>query len=385
MSAYPPPRENVPIFDSTLFGFRSGNLDIGGGGGLTEEEMDNLYVKYPISQASGETFNGTTILTNTLSVAGPTTLQSTLSVAQDLTLGQDILMTNPGSYIRFPDATQQTIAFQTLTPNPAGIYIDANIQVNAYGQVTSASSASTENNLISRVVLTPATLPIGIAYPIVCPVGTKIVEVILCSGGGLQGTNALDTGTDTMYAGGSGASGCCAILAFEMSPPPYTIGTNNYLVAEFLPPTLPGQSVGVGLGWSNAAISYFGAFLPISLILNSICLLGGGLAGGNASIGTPGAGGVNASLGNQVSIAMVNNSLSTVYAQGQNGSSLPPIPNFTTCPFTTQPTPTCPLADFNPISTILEPLITGGYSEYSSGSITTFAQGTGGIILSFFT
>ena len=385
MADYQPPRENVPIFDTTLFGRRGLNIEGGGGGGggLTEAEMDELYVKWPISQATGETFNNSTTITNTLSVAGTAGFQSTLSVAQDLTLGQDILMTNVGSYIRFPDTTQQTIAFKPLTPNPQGVYLNANISVNAYGQVTTGSS--NPNALISRVVLTPATLLIGNVYPIVCPAGTKIVEVILCSGGGLQGTNALDTGTDTMYAGGSGASGCCAICSFEMSPPPYTIGTNNYLGAAFINPTLPGQGVGVGVGWSAAAAAYFGNFLPISLTSQSICILGGGIAGGNASIGTPGAGGNNASFANQVSLADQNNTLSTVYAQGQNGSSLPPIPSFTTCPFTPQPAPTCPLADFNPISSILEPLITGGYSEYSGGSITAFAQGTGGIVISYFT
>jgi len=51
MTSYNPPRENVPIFDSSLF------VDAEDSGGLTRAEADSLYVHYPIAQGP-VTFQG---------------------------------------------------------------------------------------------------------------------------------------------------------------------------------------------------------------------------------------------------------------------------------------------------------------------------------------
>jgi hypothetical protein len=110
-----------------------------------------------------------------------------------------------------------------------------------------------------------------------------------------------------------------------------------------------------------------------------------GAPGGNASLGVSGAGGSNESMASQISLSAPNVCYEYVYAQGQNGKSLAPIPNFTTCPFTQQPAPTCPLADYNTFSFTLFPLIRGGYSAYIGGQISATPAGTGGVVISFFT
>jgi hypothetical protein len=401
MSDYQPPRENVPIFDSTLFGPRGGNLDTsggGGGGGLTKEEMDELYLQWPQSQASGETFNGTTILTNTLSVGGATTLQSTGSVALDLTLGQDILMTGVGSYLRFPNGDQQTTGFSILNPDPSGTYVNANIIVNTYGQITTASNDTVEGRLISRQVLTTATVPVDTSYNVVVPAGCRTMEVILCGSGGVQGNNFLDTATDTMYPGGSGASGSMAVISVEIGPGPYSFPGNLFVVG-FLSntnPQNPTVKLAPVLAYTQVANTYFGAtygqtpapgVLPICFPGNQgVAVVASGTSGGNASLGVSGAGGINSSIANQISISPINNSFSTIYAQGQNGQTSPPIPNYSN-PNTLyqQPYPTCPMADFSPISTTLFPLIRGGNSTYSAGTVYPNTAGTGGIVISFFT
>jgi hypothetical protein len=51
MTSYNPPRENVPIFDSSLF------VDAENGGGLSRAEADSLYVHYPFAQGP-VTFQG---------------------------------------------------------------------------------------------------------------------------------------------------------------------------------------------------------------------------------------------------------------------------------------------------------------------------------------
>jgi hypothetical protein len=102
MSAYNPPRENVPIFDSSLFN------DEDEGGGLTQGEADLLYLKWPIGQQN-EQLNGSTTMTGQTTV-----LNSNLIL-------DGVFNTN---YLEFPDGTQQFtaatgggfISLQQITP-----------------------------------------------------------------------------------------------------------------------------------------------------------------------------------------------------------------------------------------------------------------------------
>jgi hypothetical protein len=224
------------------------------------------------------------------------------------------------------------------------------------------------------------------------------MEVILCGSGGAQGNDYVDTGFNILYPGGTGAAGSMAVIAIEIGPGPYSFAGNLFVVG-FLSntnPQNPTVKLAPALAYTQVANTYFGAtygqtpapgVLPVCFPGNQgVAVVGSGTSGGNASSGNPGIGGVNPSIANQISISDQNNSFSVVYAQGQNGSTSPPITNYTSpSTFYQQPYPTCPMADFSPISTILFPLIRGGSSSYSAGVPDPTPAGTGGIVISFFT
>jgi len=383
MSAYPPPRENVPVFDSTLFGVRGSGISGGGGDPgdcLTEAEADLLYLKFPSGQSipTGETLNGPTFMTSLLQVAGATTLSSTALVSQDLTAGQDIIMTNPGSYIQFPDLTQQTTGFIPIVPPiPVGFYVNSNITVNSFGQITSASSGTGGGGIISQIFLDPTGLGIGTPYVVTVPSTTNRVKIIACSGGGAQGTDFFD-GT-TMYAGGSGAAGSMATVNFNMGLFNAGSTVNNYLSLLFSFPANTGQGLTASVNWTSQAIAYYGGFLPQSSIPGNIVTLYGGLAGGNGSAGNPGSAGTNPAIASQILMSSTNATLITIFGQGQNGSSLAPFSGSAA-----QPKPTCALADFNILNTTLNGYIRGGYSTYSGNVATPVFEGTAGFVITFF-
>jgi len=377
MSDYLPPIENVPIFDSRLFE-RSVVGSGGGGDGLTEAEADLLYLKWPVGQNSpGETLNGPTFMTGPLQVAGATTMSSTATVSGDLTANQDIIMTNVGSYLQFPDATQQTTAFKIISPPiPVGAYANSNITVNAYGQITSAASGTGGGSIISQTAVAGGSL--GTLVPINVPAGTARLKVVMCSGGGQQGTNFLDGAT--MYAGGSGAAGSMAIVNFDLGALPYSFSGHLLDFGFFTPTTARGGNV-VALKWSTTATAYYGGFLPTSTS-KSICTLNGGAPGGNASAGTPGTAGQNASQSAQIILSATNYCLSRTYAQGQNGVQTPGF-NYATSTVA-QPRPMNPMADYNSLRTLIYDFTNGGYSTYTTGSVVPTPNGTGGVVITFF-
>jgi hypothetical protein len=388
MSDYPPPRENVPIFDSTLFGPRGGNINTGGGGGggdgITEAEADGLYLKWPSGQSvpTGETMNGPTFMTSVLQVAGATTLSSTASVSQDLTVGQDIIMSGTAgtNYLQFPDLTQQFTGFIPIVPPiPAGSYTNSSIVVNSFGQVTSASSGSGGGGIISQTFITAADIGIGSPAPVIVPSNTTRVKIIACSGGGAQGSDFFD-GT-TMYAGGSGAAGSMATVNLNMSLFNAAVNFVNYLNISFTAPVNSGQGLTASVNWTPQAVAYFTTeFLPQSTLLNgNILTLYGGLAGQNGSAGSSGAGGTNPPIASQILMSSTNASLITIFGQGQNGSSLAPFSGSAA-----QPQPTCPMADFNLLSTTLNSYVRGGYSTYSANTPTPVFQGIGGFVITFY-
>jgi hypothetical protein len=133
------------------------------------------------------------------------------------------------------------------------------------------------------------------------------------------------------------------------------------------------------VNWTSQAVSYFGSFLPQSSIAGNICTLYGGLAGQNGSAGSSGAGGVNPVISSQILLSTTNASLITIFGQGQNGSSLAPFSGSAA-----QTQPTCPMADFNLLSTTLNSYVRGGYSTYTANTPTPVFQGIGGFVITFY-
>ena len=152
MSAYLPPRENVPIFDSTLFG-----SSVTSSGGLTEAEADLLYLKWPFGQ-NNETLNGATTMTGSATVSG------------DLTAQQNIVMSGVSgtNYIQFPDGSK--------------LY-----------------NAAATSNVISTQIFTTSS-------NITFPAGTQFATIMISGAGGASGNYAYN-GVDTTTVGGAGGAG----------------------------------------------------------------------------------------------------------------------------------------------------------------------------------
>jgi hypothetical protein len=92
MSAYQPPREQLVIFDNSMF------TDTNPSGSLTREQADKLYLQFPFGQGS-ETIPAVT-------VTGTSTLNGTVSANNNLLLGGEPLV----NYLEFPDGTKQYVA-----------------------------------------------------------------------------------------------------------------------------------------------------------------------------------------------------------------------------------------------------------------------------------
>jgi hypothetical protein len=116
MSVYPPPTNEEPlsIFNPLDYIFPTD--------AITREFADKNYLKFPIAQGTENLFD--TNVTGTLDVTG------------------NIVINTVGNGITFPDNTRQTTAsaLSPLSPNPAGTYTNSTVTINAFGQVTNASS-----------------------------------------------------------------------------------------------------------------------------------------------------------------------------------------------------------------------------------------------------
>lgn len=143
MSAYPPPIENVPIFDAGLF-----PDSVSGTGGLTQSEADALYLKWPFGQTN-ETLSGSTTMT------GQTTILNSNLILDG------VYNTN---YLEFPDGTKQ------YTASTAGGYI-----------------------LLQQIT------PTATLTDIILPAGTQWCRIFAIGFGGVAGANT------TVQGGGGGA------------------------------------------------------------------------------------------------------------------------------------------------------------------------------------
>lgn len=168
MSAYNPPRENVPIFDSSLFN------TVDQGGGLTQSEADLLYLKWPIGQQN-EQLNGSTTMT------GQTTI-----------LNSNLILDGVfnANYLEFPDGTQQFTA-----------------------AISSGSNVLSIQPILSNQNIT-------------FPAGTEFATIMISGAGGTSGGYYYDPSVPSVTAGGGGGAGGCAII----NRLPMEAGTNMICV-----------------------------------------------------------------------------------------------------------------------------------------------------------
>lgn len=89
MASYPPPTENVPIFDTSLF-INPANVS------LTPDSGTSYFLKYPVAQ-------GNNILQSVV-------VSGSLQTDGVATFNDNIILETTGDYIQFPDGTQQTTA-----------------------------------------------------------------------------------------------------------------------------------------------------------------------------------------------------------------------------------------------------------------------------------
>jgi hypothetical protein len=247
---YPPPTEDVPIFDPLLF-LEAVVIAEGGGGG-------GSYLNFPFAQ--GKETMAEMDVTGVANFFSGITMTGALG--EDFKNNQNIIMngTSGTNYVQFPDSSKQYTAYTLPSPLPAsGNYTNSNITLNASGQITAISNGSGGggSSLISTQIFTTNS-------NITLPVGTAFVTIMVSGAGGASGGFYFDNPNNVTTAGGAGGAGGCAIIPRL----PMEAGTN--LVCAF---TNNNGSCTVG-------------YLPVA---NSVYLTNIPLASANA-----GAGGVTA-------------------------------------------------------------------------------------------
>ena len=114
MSAYPPPSENLPIFDSGLFG---NNSD------LTIDNLKTKFLQFPFAQTGLETIPN-------LAISSSGTAPTPVSTSNDTSIATTAFV--------------KSNALSPLSPDPAGTYTTpSSVVLNSYGQVTSATAGTT--------------------------------------------------------------------------------------------------------------------------------------------------------------------------------------------------------------------------------------------------
>jgi hypothetical protein len=324
MSAYNPPRENVPIFDASLFD------TVDSGGGLTQAEADLLYLKWPFGQVN-ETLAGNTTMTGNLILDG-------------------VAATN---YLEFPDGTQQFTA------------------------------ATGTGELISSQLISASTLTYNVPVNITPPANCRLMVVVLASGGGQVGTSAFSG--DTIYAGQSGGGGSVASTTVNLNPANQGGIASTYAYYSTAPvPATRGN--GMTFAYSTAAQSLYGITGNVAGSMGNpqILQVTGGSAGQNATVGqigtAQGGGGyitfdANPSPGTQYGLYGSTGKVSPTNGFSYSGSNITINGGRNV------------IADTfasNAVATTLASWVQGQGATYNAGATNLTAQGTGGIALFFF-
>jgi hypothetical protein len=198
--SYPPPTENVPIFDATNF-----RLDTTP---LTATSGLKYFLSYPFAQ-------GTETL-QTTNVEGLLTCDNNL-VVNKTNMIMNPNATPPTNYIQFPDGSKQYVAstgLSPITPSPAGTYTNLNATINQYGQITTASS-NTSGSTISIKAFSPLySGAIATFQYFSAPANTDWIDIYTMGGGGRSGGFGRNNGGSPVTAGGGGGgSGGCSVVS----------------------------------------------------------------------------------------------------------------------------------------------------------------------------
>lgn len=238
--SYPPPTENVPIFDAKNF--------IQDTTPLTATTGAKYFLSFPNAQ-------GTEVLQTTY-VEGILTADSNLVAKQNIIL-DGVANTN---YIEFPDGSKQYGAIPLINPSPAGTYTSpSSIVVNSTGQITSASSGTGGGGLVQVNTYTTS----GTITP---PANTYKFDIMIFGSGGLAGaSNAFGS---YFVNGGSGGSGNMAYATGILWKPSLNLTLSN----------------------SNGSANYTNVSFPLATGVVNASVYNGGNGGDGLSSGTGQAG-----------------------------------------------------------------------------------------------
>lgn len=129
MSAYPPPTENLPIFNVNEFIGTTNTSQSGGGGG------SGTYVNYPTAQGAlslvGFTNSGTATLAST-------TINGVLDMNNNITLSGDLILDGASANLEYHNGTTQDSAYTGWTT--ANTYLSADITLDANGKITAIAN-----------------------------------------------------------------------------------------------------------------------------------------------------------------------------------------------------------------------------------------------------